>query len=224
VYGELNQVPMVFHWPNSPDIRKGVMVDQMVQNLDIMPTILELVGITGPTNMQGRSLVPLLNGSGVATWQERPAITQAMVGREPGQTGPPEGRTEKPHFGIIEHGLKLVRKETDTNAVEELYEHPVDSLDQTNVIKMESRASSLKGIGETLVTWKTNALAAQLPDDATTVQQLSSEELRRLRALGYVGGTTTSTRPAATNTTETTNAAAANTPTNAVATKPDGGK
>jgi arylsulfatase A-like enzyme len=224
VYGELNQVPMVFHWPNSPDIRKGVMVDQMVQNLDIMPTILELVGITGPTNMQGRSLVPLLNGSGVATWQERPAITQAMVGREPGQTGPPEGRTEKPHFGIIEHGLKLVRKETDTNAVEELYEHPVDSLDQTNVIKMESRASSLKGIGETLVTWKTNALAAQLPDDATTVQQLSSEELRRLRALGYVGGTTTSTRPAATNTMETTNAAAANTPTNAVATKPDGGK
>ena len=222
VYGELNQVPMVFHWPNSPDIRKGVMVDKMVQNLDIMPTILDLVGITGPTNMQGRSLVPLLNGSGVPTWQERPAITQAMVGGEPGGGGGgggPGGNKEKPHFGIIEHGLKLVRKEFDTNTVEELYEHPADSLDQTNIVKVERRASSLKGIGETLVAWKTKARAAQLPDDATTVQQLSSEELRRLRALGYVGGTTAPARPAVTNAPGITNADA-----NATATKPDGAK
>ncbi|HEY2952454.1 MAG TPA: sulfatase/phosphatase domain-containing protein, partial [Verrucomicrobiae bacterium] len=233
VYGELNQVPMVFHWPNSPDIRKGVMVDQLVQNLDIMPTILDLAGITGPTNMQGRSLVPLLNGSGVASWQERPAITQAMVGGEPGGgAGGPGGNREKPHFGIIEHGLKLVHKEIDTNAVEELYEHPADSLDQTNVIKVESRASNLKGIGETLVAWKSNARAAQLPDDATTVQQLSSEELRRLRALGYVGGTTTPARPAATTAAGATNAAnvttnasvTTNADARATATKPDGAK
>jgi arylsulfatase A-like enzyme len=189
VYGELNQVPMVYHWPNSPDLRKGAMVDQMVQNIDIMPTILELAGITGPTNMQGRSLVPLLNGSGVASWQERPAITQAMVGGGPGPGGgAPGANREKPHFGIIEHGWKLVRKEMETNVVEELYEHPADFLDQTNVVKMEKRASNLKGVGETLVAWKAKAKAAQLPDDESTIAQLSSEELRRLRALGYVGG------------------------------------
>ncbi len=220
VYGELNQVPMVFHWPNSPDIRKGVMMDQMVQNLDIMPTILDLAGITGPTNMQGRSLVPLLNGNGVAAWQEQPAITHAMVGDEPGGGGGgPGGNKEKPHFGIIEHGWKLVRKELDTNAVEELFEHPADSLDQTNVIKMESGASNLKAIGETLVAWKAKARAAQLPDDASTIQQLSSEELRRLRALGYLGGTTTPARPPVTNNAATTNADA-----NVGATKPEGGK
>ena len=229
VYGELNQVPMVFHWPNSPDLRKGAMVDQMVQNLDIMPTILDLAGITGPTNMQGRSLVPLLNGSGVATWQERPAITQAMVGRESGQTAPPGGDKEKPHFGIIEHGVKLVRKEIDTNAVEELYEHPADSLDQTNVIKVESRASDLKGIGESLVAWKAKARAAQLPDDASTIQQLSSEELRRLRALGYVGGgapakaaTNIETNAAIKTTVTTTNAPGAGAATGTD--KKDGGR
>jgi len=69
------------------------------------------------------------------------------------------------------------------------------------------------------VAWKAKARAAQLPDDATTAQQLSSEELRRLRALGYVGGTTTPTRPAATNAVGTTNV-----DTDATATKPDGAK
>src|SRR6185436_12689907 len=99
--------------------------------------------------------------------QERPAITQAMVGREPGQTAPPGGNRENAHFGIIEHGLKLVRKEIDTNTVEELFEHPADSLDQTNVIKVESRVSNLKALGETLVAWKTKAGAAKLPNDDT---------------------------------------------------------
>src|SRR5262249_17434227 len=149
------------------------MIDQQVENLDIMPTILALAGITGPTNMQGRSLAALLNGSGVATWQERPAITQAMVGDldagPPGGGGPggpppgaapggggapaggapgggppgggPERRPEKPHFGIIDHGWKLVRKELEPDVVEELYEHPVDSLNLTNVIKSDASPS-----------------------------------------------------------------------------------
>jgi arylsulfatase A-like enzyme len=198
VYGELNQVPMVYHWPNSPDIRKGLMVNQQVQNLDIMPTILELAGIKGPSAMQGRSLVPLLNGSGETSWQELPAVTQAMVGNldggPPGGGGPPGANVEKPHFGIIDHGWKLIRKEVDPEAQQELYEHPADYLNLTNVINLDGTASRVKALSETLEGWKTKARAAQLPSDETMTQQLSSEELRRLRALGYLGGGTP-TRP-----------------------------
>src|SRR5258706_6282886 len=212
VYGELNQVPMVFHWPNNPEIRKGVMVDQQVQNLDIMPTILALSGIQGPTNMQGRSLVPLLNGSGTATWQEQPAITQAMV--SPRDSGPPGGdrtnNVEKPHFGIIDHGWKLIRKEIDPE-VQELYEHPSDYLNLTNVIKADASPARVKALAATLDTWRTRAKAAQLPSDETMTQQLSSEELRRLRALGYVGGGTT---PKPATNAPATNAPAMNTSTN----------
>jgi arylsulfatase A-like enzyme len=248
VYGELNQVPLVFHWPNNPDIRKGVMIDQQVENLDIMPTILALAGIPGPTNMQGRSLVTLLNGSGVATWPERPAITQAMVGDldagppgggppggggpgagPPGAApgggapaggapagGPPAGgapggnsdrKPEKAHFGIIDHGWKLVRKELEPDAVEELYEHPIDSLNLTNVIKSDGSPSHVKALAQTLEAWKTRARTAQLPSDESMTQEMSSEELRRLRALGYIGGGTTP-KPG-------TNTAAPNTATNA---------
>jgi len=210
----LNQVPMVFHWPNNPEIRKGAMVDQQVQNLDIMPTILALSGIQGPTNMQGRSLIPLLNGSGTAKWEEQPAITQAMV--SPRDSGPPGGggdrtnNVEKPHFGIIDHGWKLIRKEIGPD-VEELYEHTSDYLNLTNVIKADASPARVKTLAATLDTWKTRAKAAQLPSDDTMTQQLSSEELRRLRALGYVGGGTTP-RPA-TNA-PPTNAPSTNTRTN----------
>ena len=188
VYGELNQVPMVYRWPNSPDVKKGVMIDQQVQNLDIMPTILELAGIQGPTNMQGRSLVSLLNGTGVATWQEQPAITQTMVDTDPPPGSASSNKVAKPHIGIIDHGWKLVRKEVDPEAQQELYEHPIDNLNLTNVIKSEGPASRVKALAGTLETWKSRARAAQLASDETMTQQMSSEELRRLRALGYVGG------------------------------------
>ena len=222
VYGELNQVPLVFHWPNGPDVRKGVMIDQQVENIDIMPTILALAGIQGPTNMQGRSLVPLLSGSGTATWPERPAITQAMVSPDPPPGAPPPGRPPqggpppggdkaRPQFGIIDHGWKLVRKELDPDVQQELFEHPVDDLNLTNVIKSDASAARVKALNETLESWKSRARAAELPNDETMTQELSSEELRRLRALGYVGGTPASpARPATNNTTKATTNAPAN--------------
>ena len=123
------------------------MIDQQVQNIDIMPTILELAGIQGPTNMQGRSLVPLLNGSGVATWQERPAITQAMVGTDPPPGGARQATTSaKAALWHHRHGWKLVRKEVDPEAQQELYEHPVDYLNLTNVIKSDGSASHVKAL------------------------------------------------------------------------------
>lgn len=199
VYGELNQVPLVFRWPNNAALRKGAMIDKQIENIDIMPTILEFVGIQGPTNMQGRSLVPLLNGSGIATWQERPAFTQAMVAPGPPPGGPtPEGPPLRTQFGVIDHGWKLVSKEVDPETLQELYEHPIDSLNLTNVIKAEGAASHVKALTETLEAWKSRALAAQLPSDDTMMTQLSSEELRQLRALGYVGGGTPA-RPATNN-------------------------
>jgi len=197
-----------------------------VETIDIIPTILPLAGIQGPTNMQGRSLVPLLNGSGTATWRERPAITQAMVSPDPPPGGPPQdgpprgGDKSRPHFGIIDHGWKLVRKELDPDVQQELFEHAVDDLNLTNVIKSDASAARVKALNQTLESWKSRARAAELPNDDTMTQELSSEELRRLRALGYVGGTPASpARPATNNTTKATTNAPANSagPTNAPA-------
>jgi len=44
----------------------GRVMDEMISNIDYLPTILELVGLPAPTNVQGRSLVPLLDGDDYA--------------------------------------------------------------------------------------------------------------------------------------------------------------
>jgi N-sulfoglucosamine sulfohydrolase len=40
----------------------GVVRNEMVSNIDVLPTILDLVGIPVPSNVQGRSFAPLLDG------------------------------------------------------------------------------------------------------------------------------------------------------------------
>jgi arylsulfatase A-like enzyme len=175
-------VPLVFRWPNQPAIQKGAMVDRIVENVDIMPTLLELSGLAGPSKMQGRSLVPLLDGSGVASWQERLAVTHTLVDKSDA------GGEKGPHFGFIQGGLKVVRKELEPGLVEELYDRAADPLDLKNLIESEGQRQRAGAITETFAEWRTRMEGLKLPGDEEIAQELSSEELRRLQALGYVGG------------------------------------
>jgi arylsulfatase A-like enzyme len=57
------RVPLIF-FSDGPRIPKGLVIDQPVRLLEIVPTILEIAGIAPPHNTQGRSLVPLLDRTG----------------------------------------------------------------------------------------------------------------------------------------------------------------
>jgi len=56
------RVPLVVYDPRAGGKLRGRTVDQMALNVDIAPTILELAGLDAPEQMQGRSLMPLLEG------------------------------------------------------------------------------------------------------------------------------------------------------------------
>jgi arylsulfatase A-like enzyme len=43
-----------------PGVTKGAMSKGLVEMVDIFPTLAELCGVAPPTNLQGRSLVPML--------------------------------------------------------------------------------------------------------------------------------------------------------------------
>ncbi len=58
MYEESIRVPGFIFDPRH--ITKGASTREMVLNIDLAPTILELAGVKVPENMQGKSLIPLL--------------------------------------------------------------------------------------------------------------------------------------------------------------------
>jgi arylsulfatase A-like enzyme len=60
LHRELTQVPLIFRLPGV--IPAGRRVAPMVSGLDVMPTVLDLLGIAVPEQAEGRSLVPLIQG------------------------------------------------------------------------------------------------------------------------------------------------------------------
>src|SRR5712691_4489431 len=58
VYGELTGVPLMFYGPGF--VPQGLVIDQTVENIDIMPTLLELSHLAPPPKIEGQSLLPLM--------------------------------------------------------------------------------------------------------------------------------------------------------------------
>ena len=60
LYEESLRIPMLVRYPRL--FPKGKVVDEIVLNIDLAPTFLELGGVAVPAAMQGKSWVPLLTG------------------------------------------------------------------------------------------------------------------------------------------------------------------
>jgi len=56
------RVPLVMYDPRLPANRRGQERPEMALNIDIAPTLLSLAGAPVPGSMQGRNLMPLVNG------------------------------------------------------------------------------------------------------------------------------------------------------------------
>lgn len=68
MYEESLNTPLVMRLPEG-FTRRGD-IDEMVQNIDYAPTFLELAGAKVPSDIQGRSLIPLLKGKHPRDWRK----------------------------------------------------------------------------------------------------------------------------------------------------------
>ena len=70
MFDDAIRVPLLVCWPGV--VAPGTIIDQVVSNLDLFPTILEMSGLGLPDNLEirGKSLVPLLRGQNPATWDD----------------------------------------------------------------------------------------------------------------------------------------------------------
>lgn len=68
MYEESIRVPLLAYAPGL--IKPGTVIDPMVQNIDIAPTILDAAGLEKPKYMDGMSFLPLLKGE-KPKWRDR---------------------------------------------------------------------------------------------------------------------------------------------------------
>ncbi len=121
IYDESFKTPLLIKWPGV--IKEGSVNDEMVQNLDYAQTILDATKIPAPNDMQGESLVPLLNGEN-ENWT-RDAVYYHYYEY-------PAVHMVKRHYGIVTKDYKLAHFYYDVDEWE-LYDRKKDSLEMKNV-------------------------------------------------------------------------------------------
>ena len=185
VYGELTQVPLMMRWPGV--LPAGRVVDEVVQTIDVMPTLLAISGLTAPPEIQGQSLVPLVRpseGSASASWRPRPAISEKAV------TNPAQGAAPAPHdteaFAITDGSWKLIHhtKRPNGGPEFELFDVAKDPLNLNDIAARQPEV--VQRLAKLVAGWRQMALAARLKPDAEATKGLTQEQLQRLRSLGYV--------------------------------------
>ena len=114
-----------------PGVKAGIMPDQLVANIDLAPTFLDLAGLPVPESMQGRSLAPLLRGERPADW--RTSVYYRYYDA-PGAHHTPQ------HYGVRTAGHKLIRYfEEDAW---ELFDLAADPHEQRNLLHGDAAARS----------------------------------------------------------------------------------
>ena len=162
VYDASVQIPLVMA---GPGISPRVVPDQ-VRIVDVMPTVLDLAGVSGPPVMQGATLRPALGGERLSLL----ALSESWYPRF--------------HYGWSE--LTAVRDgqfKFILAPTRELYDITADPGERTNLATSnQAKADTLERALRALLAKTTRADAAAGP--ATVAPEVE----QKLRALGYVGG------------------------------------
>lgn len=181
VYRESTEIPLIMAFPVR--LNEGVTVNTRSRNIDVWPTLLDLMGLDPVEGTDGRSLVPdimaAIEGRTPEEPSEPPPPAISHLDRTWGQSGQPS----RPAVAVIQDGYRYVYgREPDGRIREQLFDANSDPLERTDVIaEHEERASRMKRLAEAYLD---HSDAAPWGEDAISIE-LNEMELNQLRALGY---------------------------------------
>ena len=108
MYEESLRTPLVIRYP--AEFAVGQVNDDLVLNLDMPPTLLDLADVEIPADMQGRSLRPLMDHSRAVDWRD--AIYYRYY------EYPHGWHKVRPHYGVRTDRYKLIHFEGDMDVWE----------------------------------------------------------------------------------------------------------
>ena len=141
-YDEAVRIPLLMRLP---PLVKPSRINHVVQNIDIAPTVLELAGAPAPTQLQGRSLVPLLGGTNVI-WRN-----SVLIQHFPSSTGAPAGGVDDLGYQVIRTDAWKYIHYTNLDHADELYDLRVDPFELNNLFNNRAAQAPLMKLQGELV-------------------------------------------------------------------------
>jgi N-acetylglucosamine-6-sulfatase len=120
-YNESMRIPLVMRYPKMA--KPGQSVSEMILNADIAPTFLTMAGVPIPEQMQGKSVVPLLQGKNEG-WRKSFLFTYW-----------PDLNYFIPRIAAIRTERYLYSTTPDLNDIDELYDEQNDPAELNNLAK-----------------------------------------------------------------------------------------
>ena len=126
------RTPLLVRWPGH--VRAGGVNSNLVSNLDYGETFLDAAGLPVPAEMQGRSIVPILEGKTPADWRKSFYYHYYEF---------PVPHRVRPHYGVVTDRYKLVRYYKPDLDEWELYDRETDPLETRNFIRDPAYAQTV---------------------------------------------------------------------------------
>jgi arylsulfatase A-like enzyme len=173
VYGEVTTTPLIMSFPFRLD--GGVVVNAETANIDLWPTLLDILGLDGLLDPDGRSrLNDILVAGGMDVEPVAPAPRFAHLDQNWGQTAQPE----RPHIAVNDGPYRLLTGGRENRT--ELFNKSVDPGEQNDISKEEPDTTErLREIA------KQYLLSRPAAWGAAPEVGIDPGQLEQLRALGY---------------------------------------
>lgn len=166
LYDECTMIPLLIGMPAAQAVSRRVA--GLVQSIDVFPTVLEALGIQCPKGVEGKSLIPLINGGADATTEFAFLETFPFPEKCP------------PRHAVRTETAKLIwREQPPAEIAKEFYDLGSDSGEKQNLYATDPDAARLDAV---LSDWIAPAGLCPAPIPTAT----ESGRWKILKSLGYV--------------------------------------
>lgn len=172
VYGEVTTTPFILSFPFR--LEGGAVVESSTENVDLWPTLLDLLGLPGLTSPDGRSRVPELLA---AARNDPPPSSDTSNFAYIDQTWGRSKQASRPMVAVGDGRYRLLHRAASGQG--ELYDRSVDALEALDIAEEEPEVYAR--LVERAEEYLTRTPAWGAPEDV----ELGESELQQLRALGY---------------------------------------
>jgi arylsulfatase A-like enzyme len=145
IFEESLRTPLLVRWPGVA--KAGSVCQEIISNLDFAETFLEAAGVDVPSEMQGRSLVPLLKGETPNDWRK------SFYYHYYEYPGPHNVRR---HYGVVTNRYKLVHFYEPDMDYWELFDREKDPHELRSVYGQKEYAVTQKELEQELARLRTN--------------------------------------------------------------------